>query len=58
MLLDAEFTIDTILKSHLSKIAVILGIEVYICTIIFDTTKKTADKTTSLLEERHLVGIV
>ena len=29
MLLDAAFTIDTILKSHLSKIAVILGIEVH-----------------------------
>ena len=29
MLLDAAFTIYTILKSHLRKIAVILGIEVY-----------------------------
>ncbi len=57
MLLDAGFPIDTIIKSHLSNIAVILGIQVYVYKS-FLIQLKTADKNISFSEERCLFSII
>ncbi len=54
MLSDAGFTIETILKSGPSEIAVILGIDSYVAQIIFDTAKKTTDKTSSLIADEEI----
>jgi hypothetical protein len=54
MLLNAGFTIETILKSGPSEIAVVLGIDLYVAQIIFDTAKKTTDRTRSLLADEEI----
>ena len=54
MLSDAGFTIDTILKSGPSEIAVLLGIDLYVAQIIFDSAKKTIDKTSSLIADEGI----
>ncbi|MDQ3869606.1 MAG: hypothetical protein M3250_08620 [Thermoproteota archaeon] len=54
MLSDAGFTIETILKSGPSEIAVLLGIDLYVAQIIFDSAKKTIDKTSSLIADEGI----
>jgi hypothetical protein len=51
MLYNAGFTIETILKCGPSEIAVILGIDLYVAQIIFDTAKKATDRTKSLVAD-------
>jgi hypothetical protein len=53
MLLNAGFTIETIIKCGPSEIAGILGIDLYVAQIIFDTAKKAAQRTRSLLAEEE-----
>ena len=57
ILLNAGFPIDTIVKSHLSNIAVILGIREYAYKS-FLIQLKTADKTISFSEERCLFSVI
>jgi hypothetical protein len=54
MLSGAGFTIETILKSGPSEIAVLLGIDLYVAQIIFDSAKKTIDKTSSLIADEGI----
>jgi hypothetical protein len=57
ILLNAGFPIDTIVRSHLSNIAVILGIYEYVYKS-FLIKLTTADKTICFSEERHLVSVI
>ena len=54
MLLNAGFTIETILKCDPSEIAVILGIDLYVAQIIFDTAKKATNITRSLVADEEI----
>ena len=54
MLSGAGFTIEMILKSGPSEIAVLLGIDLYVAQIIFDSAKKTIDKTSSLIADEGI----
>jgi DNA-binding NtrC family response regulator len=47
LLQDASFTIEKILENHPSRIAEILGIDVYIGEIIYNETKKASSIVTS-----------